>query len=488
MTTVHGISNIKDIAILAYNGNLSFIQPDSFNESLAGQFSNTMNSSDSSCSDWAIDAQRSYLVTNFDKIIRDSYLTGEGDYFDINNGASHDNDNEYYGCSKFWNLFADNRMVNEKQNLYDKKFKKFNENNQIPENWIGNEKGRYSSSKVKFFRQYWRVYYRTWDDYYDLIKCGKISFDFNSYINNDTCKYYLDNKNTQLLSTKCIEKSLSDDQLLNICQPLLLSDKIDTSDKSKINNKLLNYCSQSDRLINDSNCKKFWNLDYNNYYKQSDKLEILDPVARNLCKNGHKYYPFCNCINNQKEDLTYINSKNEIQKVDDSCLSVYCNEKSYKLSDHKEKLCPNVCIQTVYGAYSTIKDVELKCDVNAQGGTVSQNPSVNIPPTNTLPTNTPPTTTQTPEKNNIINNPETIKKTSLFNLKNNKIKIFMTKLNIKFPIETSNYLFTEEDMFILLFCLLCIFILLVSYAINKSNRKGEEYYDDDYLQYYPQYN
>ena len=87
---------------------------------------------------------------------------------------------------------------------------------------------------------------------------------------------------------------------------------------------------------------------------------------------------------------------------------------------------------------------------------MSQNPSVNIPPTNTLPTNTPPTTTQTPEKNNIINNPETIKKTSLFNLKNNKIKIFMTKLNIKFPIETSNYLFTEEDMFILLFCLLSI--------------------------------
>jgi hypothetical protein len=477
--TIHGIDNIVHIALLTYTGDVIYIEPHIFKSYCTTAYNGSDNNSDLGCGGNEYTAYNSYFIANdsnehknnvaFTELTNSSNtlksFLGEGVSFTTESGASHNKGSRYNGCTQFYNLrtLNDNFLINKKFNAFS-------------------GVAQYLSwARSNTWDWYWRVYYRKVDDFMEYKNCSSNNLSIDNYINNNfLCKDYVNNGRLKYLSNLCINKSVSDDQLLNICQPLLLSDAIDTSDKSNINKKLLNYCSQSDRLINDSNCKKFWNTDYNSYYKQSDKLNYLDSAARSLCGNGHNNYPFCNCINNQKEQLTYINSKGETQKIDDSCLSIYCNEKSYKLSDHKEKLCPNVCIQTVYGAYSTIKDVQQKCEINT-----GSNPSQ--PPGGSNPLGSNPGGSNPSGSNPVV--PVTVEKTGLFGLKNEKIQLFMAKLKIEFPVETPNYLLTEEDMFILLFCLLCMFILLVSYATTKSNKRREEYDDeDDSPQYNPQYN
>ncbi len=474
MTTVHNISGIKDIAILWYNGNVSYVTPSGFNSSIGElKTDNDWEESENKCTGKMIRPLEYYKITDANKLISDSNNAGTGNVFVFNKevSAAHARDSSwlYSGCTRFWNLFSNDRMTIEKKALLDKGFKVFNNDIKHPTNWIGHDStGRHDNAAGREFRVYWRVFYRTWDSYYDLIKCNNI-FEFDSYLNNSECKNYINNQNFNVLTKACIDKQLNESQLWDICMPLLSSDKVDGIQKAKINDKLINYCKQSDKLAKDPKCNRFWNTSYNNYYTQAIKATLIDPHATNLCKPGTTNIPFCNCIINEKHTLKYYDSAGNPQTIHPSCLSSECAGESYKLSDHNEKRCPNACIQTVLGTYATIKGVNQTCNMD------SEKPKTNsTEPSNTNQSNTNTTTPTTPKP---------VVKTNLFGLKNDKIRELTTDItkkideNIKYPIDYANYLLSEEDIFILTI----ILFMFVMFILNKVFNSGNRYdYDDDY--------
>lgn len=454
---IHNIDNIVHIALLTYEGKVIYIEPHIFKIYCTTEYNSGDDHRDLGCTGDEYTAYNSYFIANSDNKHENNiaffeltassdrlknYL-GEGESFTTSSGASHNDSrgSRVNGCTQFFTL----RNLNDSF-LTNKGFVKFNG---IPE--------YLSYARRDAHDWYWRVYYRTLDNFMKYKNCSIDNLNIDNYKNNNfSCKDYIDDNRINILSKTCADKTLNDSQLWDICQPLLFSNRVDNLEKQKINRKTINYCTQSDRLIKDKRCKNFLNLSYNSYYTQNDKATLLDPVARNLCRNGHNNYPFCFCINNEKDPLEYYDTNGVKKQIDPSCVTNYCNEDAYKLSDHNEKKCPNVCIQTVIGNYANIKGVDQKCAID----------------TNTTQINTP------SKPNNNISNPveeepteepeNKIDKTSLFGIKNDNVFNLMNKTNIKFPVELNNYLLTQEDIFFLFLIFLILLLLIIPKLFDKK--------------------
>jgi len=271
MTTVFNINNIKDIAILAFDGTVSYINPEDFKNAinLSGGI-NAGSNLDISCGGWETRPQNAHKIIDHAKLTNSSY-TNIGSKFDKGKGAPHDNNNKYVECSKFWNLYDDNRMTTEKRNLYNRKFKKFNDANNHIDNWIGNEDGRYSSNHAINFRLYWRVYYRTWDDFFSICKT---SYDKNDCY-NELVSYSNNCKN-------------SDQRFTNNCK--------NACDEKWTDGTIRNNCAQG--LINySSNCKN-GNQRYNDNCKFTCDPKWTDGNLQENCNYGIAQW--CNDDDNYK--------------------------------------------------------------------------------------------------------------------------------------------------------------------------------------------
>lgn len=478
MTTVHSIKNIKDIAILAYNGNISYVPAEIFIDciNLGGGINRDMGNSSQKCSGWDTMPQNAYKITNHDKLSGNS----SGSKFNKGEGAPHDDDNKYYSCTKYWNLFSDDRMTIEKQKLYDNKFKKFNDDNNARENWIGNEDGRYSSSEARDFRLFWRVYYRTWYDYYDIIKCGKDNLELNSYNNNQECKNNIQNNNWSYLSNACLK--LSDDKLFSeACNDAVTKD--DIINRNKIMKKRMEYCKDNKRIIDNKNCKIFVNNALPNNMAERDKTDLDTWVINTLCGSGSNpndknfvqpNQEFCACVNEIRPDkrVEYRDANDlngSIKTISGVCNTEDCqnNINTYKLLQNKSILesCPkNICIQNqALTNLISAKNISQQCNIqsNTDTTTITNNPiKVPEPPKvqPELPINNPPKV----EVDNSLT--KTISK-EIDNL-----------LPGVFPIQITDTIKFNQIHFLILIIAILYYIFSLNQNTNNSNYYPPPYY------------
>ena len=476
---IYGIKNILHIALLTYSGDIIYIEPNIFKKYCTSAYNDSDDLKDLGCKGDEYSAYNStYISYNGDKtdksiaidnIIDSSKklkeLLNDGIIFSISSGASHNSSKGSLvnGCTQFYNL----QNLND-SNLINKGFIKF-----------ANYQHYLSLFRRDSYDWYWRVYYRTLDNYFKYLNCSEDNFKLESY-NNIICKNYIDDINSsrksEILGNTCAYNTLTDSQLWDICFPLVTTDDklVDDSYKKKIHDRVLDYCSQSDRLLNDPKCKRFWNINYDKYFKQSDKLKYLDPIAKNLCKPGHNNYPFCYCIWNEKNPLIYIDMSGQTRRIDDSCVSELCNADAYKLSDHAEKKCPNACIQTIRANYANLKNIKLDCKLDTNSSTSNEDSFQTI-------NNTPPINNSLPNiespTNNLSSNTNN-SSISLFHFQHVGIKDFMNKYFLKdfTPIKWGNIILTEEDIFIFFILLLLIIIIIgwkfLKFLLIKFNKKN----------------
>jgi cbb3-type cytochrome oxidase subunit 3 len=479
---IYGIKNILHIALLTYSGDIIYLEPGIFKKYCTSAYNSDDDESDLGCkgdeysaynsSYISLDGKKTEKSTAIDNLEKSSSklktILNDGIEFSIDSGASHNSDSLVNGCTQFYTL----KNLND-SNLLNKEFLPFS-----------GYQHYLSLYRRDTYDWYWRVYYRTVDNYFKYLNCSEENFKFESY-NDILCKTYINDSNStrksKILGKACANTTLSDSQLWDICFPLVDSDDrlVDNSYKKQIQEKALKYCSNSNKLLNDAKCKQFWNINYNNYFKQSDKLQYLDPIAKDLCKPGHNNYPFCYCIWNEKNPLIYIDMTDQTRRIDDSCVSDLCNADAYKLSDHAEKKCPNACIQTIRANYANLNNLKIDCKLDTNGTTTETS-------TTTQTSTTTPASSSKEESNNLPNQDNN--QQSLFNIKNSKIQEFMQNLNlgIIYPVNWNNILLTEEDIFILLIVVLLLFILIIWKVFGNKRKKiiyinenDEEYENDE---------
>ena len=468
MTTVHGVQNVKDITILSYDSKDHgyIISADSFLSRIYEEINIKDDDDRDKCNKDVYKPKKAYKTDMF-------WICGNDENCKKNHGAPHDNDEMYEGCTKFYNLYGNDRMTREKQRLKDMGFKSFDNNKDSSKNWIVIPRGDYK------YNWYWRVYYRTWDDYLDYIKCNRDNLNLDNYKQNkDECKTYINKNNKQQwIANTCVREKISENDLFDICNQQLGSDKVNNEDKIKIIKKQMEFCKEGQNLKDNSKCQTFWNLDYNNYYIQSDKYNTFEKdnwIKNTYCKPGHNNYPFCNCINNEKNNVQYTDAKGQKIKVPDMCIFESCSSNSYRPSNYKDYKCPDQCIQIMDVVNGTIKNAKQSCTIN-QGENDKKTNIVEEESNNLIP----PVNKQLEQPNPAPNNKI---KPSLFNWHNDNIESFMKQLNIT-TIETSSYLLNEEDIFILGIIFILIFLLIISRFSGSSSNTSSQY-DPYYQPYY----
>jgi hypothetical protein len=482
MAYIYGIDNIKEILLLSYNHKLIFIEPNAFMQSIGGNIDRGGNLK-LGCSDWETRPANAYKINNYDILTESSrhykdYNGSGGDIFNYDDGATHDNDDKYYACTKFYNLYSDGRMTDEKKKINDYGFYPFNSDINARENWIADEKGRYSSSHARNFRRFWRVYYRTWEDYYTYLNCGKKNLNLYTYNNNSECKAYLD-KNINLVSEKCLVAS--EDQLFTIACETAIKNDPNYLNRERIMKRRMDYCKINGRLTGTIKCNTFLNSRPENL-SENDKKDLDSYVERNYCGSSlninDKNYPqpnpeLCTCVNEIRPEklIEYRDAndqKGEIKFIPGVCNTIECqlNNKAYKKFNNDDAInsCPkNICIQ----------NQEMKNIINASN--LSQNCNIGIPNQNAL--NNPiinnipsdklykPNPDLTNQKNNIpldkLDKPNIITKLDPIS------EFIETILPNTFPIVISeNYSITHIHFLIIFLCL--IFILFpIQFNKNK---------------------
>lgn len=366
--------------------------------------------------------------------------------------------------------------------LLDRGFKEFDSSTELkknPKRWL------YIDKNGTPYTVYYRIFYRTLNDYLNYKKCYTDNLTLDSY-NDKRCKDYIkDNKKEEWIANMCIrENKVDENTLFDLCNNQLISNNVSNESKAKIIKKQIEFCKKDQNLIDNNNCKKFWNVNYNDYYTENTKSVELDDFARSLCKPGHNNYPFCNCLNNEKNKISYKDAKGKIQKIDDICLMDYCNDTAYRPSNYKDYNCPNQCIQSIDGTNVTIKDIEQKCSINITENTTTNDTTsdtddttndTNDDTTDDITDDT--TDNTTDDTNNNNNNTDDL---SLFKYKNNNIKEIIEKLNLKFPIKISDNIYlSEEDLFIIIILLIFIFIIgFFKSKMNNRNYGDDKKYDD----------
>ena len=171
-------------------------------------------------------------------------------------------------CTQFWNLYSNERHTKFKDPLKDDGFKEFSSNVNDHINWLRNSRG---SSE---YSRYWRVYYRTWDDFFSICKT---SYDKNDCY-NELVSYSNNCKN-------------SDQRFTNNCK--------NACDEIWTDGTIRNNCAQG--LINySSNCKN-GNQRYNDNCKFTCDPKWTDGNLQENCNYGIAQW--CNDDDNYKNIL-----------------------------------------------------------------------------------------------------------------------------------------------------------------------------------------
>jgi hypothetical protein len=173
--TIHGIANISHIVLLNYLGERIYISASTYKNIIAKNSYNNDDNSDLGCDDDEYDAINAYNIDADDikNLVNSSkdmdsifnYPTGSyrrNYHFNSGFGAPHDNDDDelHNDCTKFYNLYGNDKLFSQKRELAQDGFNRFNAITITDhKNWLRWPRG---DSEYSY---YWRVYYRTVDDY-----------------------------------------------------------------------------------------------------------------------------------------------------------------------------------------------------------------------------------------------------------------------------------------------------------------------------------
>lgn len=495
MTTVWGITDIKEIGISSWTDKHWIINPEVFNNVIANRGVNDGNR----------EAPGQH-TDHFDPV--DGYEISEGNLNDLSAGivqfedynteqiqrsdTAWQNDSHMHaGNFQAWNGSNITGEWTEFFKLFWKQNPKFTDRGftcfggncfggleRNAKNWI------YVDLNNTSYTGYLRIFYRTWQGYYNYIRCQNGNLDLNVYNNNQLCKGYI-RKNWPFLSEKCL--TFSDNTLFSeACNDALANDN---TNKSRIMKKRMDFCKSGEKLLNDSKCKIFLSNKVNNL-SDTDKLELDTWVINNMCGTPSDktflqpsmYNEFCACINEKREGkkIEYKdanNLKGELHVIPGVCNTIDCqnNNNAYKLLSNENALnsCPkNICIQ----------NQELKNLINSTN--ISQSCNITDTTTTTIvPTVIQPvpivsaSVTQPTNEKNTNNKP--MPENAQSNIEESKLdplsQIVETILPGMFPIKLDNGTeFTHIHFIIIVFCIL--YLISTMFDSNSNAQIGYNQY------------
>ncbi len=475
-TNVWDINNVIQIAFLSYNNKVIIIDPRIFNSIISNTNINDGKDVIPTSRGDNHDPVSGYEIKQ-DKLgqIHSELNTSDAAWHRNSTSSLIDFNGE--NTTEFFKLF--NIDIT---SLKNRKFNQFNSSGLLektPKRWL------YIDKNDTPYTVYYRIFYRTLDDYLTYINCNSNNLKLDSYQNNNYCKNYInDNNKNEWIANTCVRESISENNLFGICNNQLVSNDVNNITKKNIIKKQAEFCKKDINLINNPNCRKFWgvgNASFNDYYTKSDKSDFFEAnnwIRNTLCKDGHNNYPFCNCINNEKNKVSYKDSSGKTHFISSLCLTDYCTDQAYQPTNYEEAKCPDICIQNVEGNYANIKGVTQTCAINK---TEQSNQTTILEPSNNM--------TLEEDENSSANKENNIN--SLFNYQNETIKNIMNNFGINFPIKSNNYDIIQEDLFLLII-LFIIFIFIIR-SLFKQKDEPYQYYQQPYYaqqyygpQYYPQ--
>lgn len=331
--TINGVKNVIDIALLSYEGYISYINVEEFKNSIDSNktdsaVSNNWKKDSTGCTDWNIAPVVYNYITNYNILSTNSDANKKINIytnpakFEEKDGGTHDDDNKYNGCTQFWNLYNNSRLSNEKNIIKNQNFEEGDTNIESRHNWIGDEKGRYSSSKARNFRRYWRVYYRTQENYVNYLN------SLSSYFTN---KYMFTNKLKATLlenyeNPQCNLENILTDSNCNSLEINIYKNYINNMNK---------YCTYN--WVNSINpeCVNYYNKSFTDTNGQSIKIDVegklkLLEIQEKTC-NYDKYFLNDRCI-----ELNYY-----IPKIIEYQAKVCSDSKNKDLCDELTKKYTN---------------------------------------------------------------------------------------------------------------------------------------------------
>jgi len=468
MTTVWDIPNIKEIGIASFNDKYWLIDPIVFNTVIANKNINGGENKAPKQDDWFHDPVSGYEIKqdNLGDLSRgiiefDGY---NNESIQRSDCAWHSNTNSDMISGNFttWTGSTVTGKYTEFYKLFWKECNKFTSNGFKcfnrnctgglefdAKNWI------YVDLKNTYYTGYLRIFYRTWDDFYNTINCNTNNFELSSYNKYPECKKYIDN-NRSILYNKCNNQQLHWDDKDNIdtCTNWCLQ----SNNQPNCKDSIKSFCNNKNNITT-SFCKD-WCI------KNSPEC---DQGVINYCKTHLDDTTFCGCFDDnmrkivpdELETLLYGNNNRAI------CWSKTCTDGGYMTQSMKNLVdaCPE-CYQVSANNKILIENVDRS---KIQTNLIQSCNTSNNTPLNNTPSN------NTPQNNNQQSNNRSSKE-SLFHIDNSSIKQFVRDLNMEIPIEFGNYLLYEEDLFILFIFLLIISIIIIKYLFFQPKRQSKIFF------------
>ena len=172
--TIHGIANISHIVLLNYLGQRIYISASTYKDIIEKNSLTNDTNTDLGCDGDEYNAINAFDINgddlknleNSSKYMDNIFYYPMGSYrrnynFNSDYGAPHDNDDDLLHdyCTKFYNLYGSDKLYPQKRELTLDGFKSFNNTITDHKNWLRWPRG------ASEYSYYWRVYYRTVDDY-----------------------------------------------------------------------------------------------------------------------------------------------------------------------------------------------------------------------------------------------------------------------------------------------------------------------------------
>ena len=173
VNSIHGVDKIIHIVLLNYRGERYYIEPHVFKDIIDNIYIGAGYPTPGCTADKKLPVNAWVANFHFDRLrLSSAYMqdifnneTGlrQPYLFNGDDGATHKNNDLYLGCTKFHNLYDNDRLTIERKLLADDGFKPFSDDINNANNWIRRDFGS------GYYDSYWRVYYRTVNDYVNYL-------------------------------------------------------------------------------------------------------------------------------------------------------------------------------------------------------------------------------------------------------------------------------------------------------------------------------
>jgi len=173
VNSIHGVDKIIHIVLLNYRGKRYYIEPHVFKDIIDNIYIGAGYPTPGCTADKTLPVNAWVANFHFDRLrLSSAYMqdifnneTGlrQPYLFNGDDGATHKKNDLYLGCTKFHNLYDNDRLTIERKLLADDGFKPFSDDINNANNWIRRDFGR------GYYDSYWRVYYRTVNDYVNYL-------------------------------------------------------------------------------------------------------------------------------------------------------------------------------------------------------------------------------------------------------------------------------------------------------------------------------